>query len=121
MEQCAGPMALMAEGNEAKGHYGVLHRVSSFRPCRQVTTIMAREVSSSALASRMAESTADFRFLRAYTAVAKDIPFLPGFIPQHAIFDISDFKRARFTDPRNALMRCFLYCHVHLALLEGVS
>src|SRR5258706_6335775 len=64
------PDGLMAAGNQARGHYGVFHRVSSFRPCRQVTTIMACEVSSSALASRMAESTADFRFLRADTPVA---------------------------------------------------
>ena len=49
---------------------GALHRVSSFRPCRQVTTITAGEVSNSARASRMAESTADFRFLRADTPVA---------------------------------------------------
>src|SRR6478609_6701677 len=49
--------------------YG-FHKVSSFRPCRQVTMTVALEASTSALASRIAEATADVFFFRAEMSVA---------------------------------------------------
>ena len=47
-----------------------LQRVSSLRPSRQVTTTVPLEVLNSAFASRIADATAEVRFLRATTSVA---------------------------------------------------
>src|SRR5690348_12542247 len=54
----------------AAGYCVALQRVSSLRPSKQVTTTVPFEALNSAFASRIADATAETRFLRATTFVA---------------------------------------------------
>jgi len=107
-----------AKQSQLTAAYGSLHKASSFRPVRQVTTIVAPDISNSALASRIAESTADFLFLRPEISVVTPLrrASQPCFSSLNSTrySTAAIFRAARFRTPVISLLLVFSIAYAAL-------